>query len=486
MYDKEVKSRETATLWTNKFEAMMTLYPIRDYHQLDAVHAWNQAREISRHQKLVSEVLAKLKGNSMCSNSTQECSVPDGALSEMTYNEFSRNCHLFWRGFVPELRRKVVNWDIAIGNTLYNDKNFEPRDLVYGAMSEQLHYVTSVAMEILREKVPDAELRNIANIYIRYKGTVGQEFILDLELIRTGKRGNDSSFEKRVALLLPHQPQMTFLDSSGPIGDTTKTRINIITPLDGLNRRKVSRFQRFYYGLCVKKKRNCRLVYIFYTDSKKNIQFMKDYLNRYSRKYTLFKYEFVTGTGSFNKTKAYNLGMSVLKDDELALLADLDLGISDSFLNRCRLNTIRGRRMYYPDIFKYYDMYYVYRGRWRPKHYDYIRQHGHWSKYSTICLYKSDYTTIGGIEEISRWEIESEKLRFPVNGSLEVIQAPDGGVSHWYEEMKCDTNMPPAQFSNCLTRRKDDLADRSNLANYVLSLENKCRAKKGLPKSKLL
>lgn len=452
---------------------------------MEAVHAWNQVREIAHHQEMASEALGMLRENSLCPSSTPECELTDNDLAEVTYSEFSQNCSLFYRGCIPDLRRKVSNWDIVVGDTLYNSKNLEPQDMVYGTLSEELHYVTSVAMEVLRKEISDVELHNIANVYIRYKGTVGREYILDLELIRTAEGRNRGSFERRVSLVLPHQPDMVFMNDNSTIGNTSEIVINIITPLDELNRRKVSRFQRFYYGLCIKKKLNCRILYVFYTDSTRNVRFMKDYLVRYARKYPLFKYEILIGIGKFDKTKAYNLGASILKDDELMLIADLELGMADDFLNRCRQNAIRGHRIYYPDIFKYYDMHYIYRGRWRPKHFDYIRQHGHWTKHNTICLYKSDFTTIGGFATVQKWEIESYSLRYLLKGGLEVIQAPDAGVSHWYEERTCDSSLPPAKFSNCLTRRKDDLADRTNLANYVLALERRCRVKKGVPSKTL-
>lgn len=471
MYDRNMTSLTPEQMWhKSPYQFFLMLHPIRDSQHMDTVHTFVQARSIARRLKRAGRFQDSVQTHPFCQEILEDtlCGYEDLQYSyNYSYENFSRMCNYLRRGYIPEVRRKVTNWDSVVGHTIYNSWDLDPQALVHGDLSKELKFMTSAAMELVKRDIPDATLHDVATIFVRYLGSVGREFILDLVLNATRGR----TVERRISLLLPHQNE-TFIDTPVTVSQAKSIRVNFIVPLNGLDRKRVAKFQRTYYTLCVRRAENCRVVYVIFSPSTTDVNFMKTYLVRFNRRHSKFIYEYVVGKGSFNRTLAYDLGMGQLKDDELALVATVDLSVADHFLGRCRVNTVQGRRIYYPEVFTYYNMPYVYRGKWHPRNYEYSRMHGRWATHAVGCIYKSDYTEVGGYSAFKRWELDP--LEAPLEGRMELMRAPDPGVSHWYEVTRCDSKLPPNQFSRCLSRQSDNLADRLSLAGYLLALEEKC------------
>lgn len=478
VHNKEVLSRNPEILWKNNtvFGKMLTLYPIRDLHHMEAVHAFSLSQEIARHQATALRLHDTLLDSEDIDDDAFPMIPTSISTSNGSFENFTKYCHIPSKGYVPEIRRKVTKWETVTNHKIFNSWNLSPQALVHGDLGKEIQFVTAAALELLRKEMPQLILHSVADLYIRYKGTVGKEYIVDV----TVTNGSENKLvERRVSLLLPHHKELT-LRNSPPVTKpptvppSNLTLVNFIVPLDGLNRKIVAKFQRTYYIICVRKAENCRLVYVIFSDVTSDVKFMQTYLTRFKRRHPKFNYEYIVGTGKFNRTKAYNLGLSKLADGDLAFIASSKLSVADHFLSRCRTYTSKGSKIYYPELFMYYNMPYVYRGKWHPRNYDYTRLHGRWATHAVACMYKSDYATIGGYSTLQQWEMDPDSLHSPVVGSLEVMKAPDPGISHWYEAMHCDSSLPPDQFSRCLSTRSDNLADRISLAGYMLSLEAKC------------
>jgi hypothetical protein len=450
---------------------MLTVHPIYDQHHLNIIHAYSEGREVSTIQTQAHQVERKLLESNICLDSMDDCTptLQAPSLNNQTPEALTAHCHFQSRGYIPEMRRKIEHWDTVTGHTKYNSWSLSPQELVHGALSKELKHVTDAAVSVATRDSPDLQLVNVANLYVRYRGTVGREFILDLEL----NRSEGEVVEKRVSLLLPHAKdfsmQVNHLEPQSSLA-----RVNFIIPMNGLHRKKTAKFQRNFYTVCVRRPENCKVIYVMFSSSNSDVNFMRTYLTRFKRRHSKFVYDYVVGSGKFNMTEAYRLGLSKLNNTELAFIASIDVSLADHFLTRCRSNTQPGSRLYYPEVFMYYSMPYVYRGKWHPRNYDYSRLHGRWATHRIMCAYKPDYEAIGGYNSIKQWEVDPGSIQSSVPASMEIFIAPDPGISHWYEPMFCDSNLPPDQFSRCLSTRSDNLADRISLAGYLLSLENKC------------
>ena len=468
--DQNITSVKSELLWNEpEFQTFLTLYPVRDQHHMDTLHSLSHAREITRGLRKSEEIEDTLRTHEHCQDFPESCYISANiSKNSYAYDNFSRDCEDYTRGYCPEIKRKIVHWDSVAGHTIYNSWKLDPQALVHGDLSKELKYAANVAMELVKAETPNVELHNITSLYVRYRGSVGREFIFDLELSRT----KGAALQQRVSLLMPHDDQV-LLDTPVIISKENLVQVNFIVPLNGLDRKKMMKFQQTYYNLCVGGTENCRVLYIIFSSNVNDVNFMRRYLSQYQRRFSKFIYEYVVGKGKFEMGKAYSLGMSKLKDTELVFIASVDLSLLTSdFLSRCRTNTARGSRIYYPEVFAYYNMTYVYRGKRHPRIYKHTRMHGRWATHSVGCLYKSDYTAVGGYRAFKHWEFEPPTSL--VHGTLEVMQAPDPGISHRYEATKCDSNLTLNQFSSCLSRQSDSLADRRSLAEYLIALEEKC------------
>lgn len=447
---------------------MLTFYPIRDKSHMEAIHAFNQQTKIHQNWLQASKIHSGLLLKQLCTEPLFNCKLtPFSSLQNNTYNNFSKKCSLSTRGYLPEIRRKVTIWETVTGHTVYNSWDLSPQKLVHGDLSKELKYIVNAAISVVKKEIPDANLHSAVNVYVRYRGVVGREYIFDLKL-----NGSGGLVERRVSLLLAHPSNFT-LRSYQDVQHISPT-VNFIVPLNGLNRKKVAKFQRTFYMLCVRRTENCRLIYVIFSKSTTDISFMRNYLVRFKRRHTKFEYEYFVGDGDYEMTKAYNLGMSGLGNDALIFVAKPELSLADHFLSRCRANAARGSQIYYPEIFMYYNMPYVYRGKWHPRNYDHSRIHGRWATHAVACLHKSDYEAIGGYNTFKQMEVDPSLLQTPLLGKLEVMTAPDPGISHLYEATRCNSSLPPDQFSTCLSTQSYNLADRVSLAGYLLSLETKC------------
>ncbi len=148
------------------------------------------------------------------------------------------------------------------------------------------------------------------------------------------------------------------------------------------------------------------------------------------------------------------------------------MSVSGPFIDRCDRNTIQGKRVYFPEVFKLYNLDYVYRnGKYKNK-VNIQRIHGHWSFYGfgMVCIYKSDYTNVGGLDtNIVGWGGEDVKFfEKVVRKKLDVLRAPDTGLSHrWHEKVCSKKLLSKVQYSQCLSSRGEGFADKIALASYI-------------------
>ena len=369
--------------------------------------------------------------------------------------------------FSPMNKFELSPWETISTKWVYTSGTVVPVQDIHGEMQLELEYVTKKAVDHINQQESALfKFQKIDNGYIRYSGTRGREYVLDLSLY-----GQEGNIQRRVNLLWPHMPQLLVLPDTGL--DKKDTYINFVVPLNGVGTR-FSEFLKVYERVCLMNGENVRLVLAVY--GKDDQISVRKSVQEYKEKYPGSKFRLVYGEGQFSRGRALDRGLSVLNGNELAFICDVDMTFDLSFLRHCRLNTIQGSRVYYPEFFKYYNMDYVYRFKRKPQTYNIRREHGHWATYSygMLCIYKSDYTAIGGFDtSIVGWGGEDVELfRKVLSRKLEILKAPDPGLTHRYHDKVCSSHLEPHQFSTCIRSRNEGLADRMQLAEYILYLED--------------
>lgn len=247
--------------------------------------------------------------------------------------------------------------------------------------------------------------------------------------------------------------------------------INFILPLSG----RYEIFQRFlqnYEDICLTSGERTSLLVVLY-QQKNEDSFNKtiDLIEQLKYKYRAASIDILPITGDFSRARALDAGVSKLHLDDLMLFIDVDIVFTNSALNRIRLNTLAGRRIYFPIVFSQYDPKVVYGEAGRQDRFTINEISGHWRQYGfgIVSLYKRDYIAAGGLNlTIRGWGKEDvDFYEKAVKSSLDVFRAADRHLVHVYHEIECSRQLPSPQFSMCVGSKADTYAGVDTLADII-------------------
>lgn len=252
--------------------------------------------------------------------------------------------------------------------------------------------------------------------------------------------------------------------------------INFILPLSG----RYEIFQRFlqnYEDICLTSGEKTSLLVVLYQHKSENT-FNKtiDLIEQLKYKYRSASIEVLPISGDFSRARALDLGASKMQADDLMLFIDVDIVFTSSALNRIRLNTLSGRRIYFPIVFSQYDPKVVYGDARKQDKFIINEISGHWRQYGfgIVSLYKSDYRTVGGLDlSIQGWGKEDvEFFEKAVKSDLDVFRAADRHLVHVYHEIECSKQLSSLQFSMCMGSKVDTYAGVETLADMIYGNPN--------------
>lgn len=248
--------------------------------------------------------------------------------------------------------------------------------------------------------------------------------------------------------------------------------INFILPLSG----RFEIFQRFlnnYEDICLTVDEKTSLLVVLYQSKDEN-SFNKtiDLIERLKHRYRSASVDVLPVPGEFSRARALHVGASKLQPEDLMLFIDVDIVFTSSALNRIRLNTLPGRRLYFPIVFSQYNPQVVYGEVGKQDRLFAINEiSGHWRQYGfgIVSLYKRDYVTVGGLDlSIQGWGKEDVELyEKVVKSGLEVFRAADRHLVHVYHEIECSRELPILQFSMCMGSKADTFAGVKTLSDMI-------------------
>ena len=165
--------------------------------------------------------------------------------------------------------------------------------------------------------------------------------------------GDKSTYNVRLVrplspLILLHPPVKVNLDKL----------VNIIVPLQG----RLESFREFldnFKKVCVLRKENVFLTVVY--SGTKGERDVRKMLNTLTKEYDFKKFELVTRKQNFNRGHALDEGVRNWKgqEDVLLFFCDVDIAFNSDFIDRCRIYSEPGRKVYYPMVFSFYNPKYV-------------------------------------------------------------------------------------------------------------------------------
>ena len=313
-----------------------------------------------------------------------------------------------------------------------------------------------------REVGKSVQMQELTSGYMRHNPTRGYEYIIDASYVETCSNCLAKPFSRRVSFVqVPSEP-VTLPDVA-----TSNKVVHVVVPISNVNKR-FSEFLENFEQVFLNHDDAVHLVFVVFQHDTRELE---ETLEKYRSRHKSARISLLHGEGAFSRGRALHHGISSLGNSDLAFICDVDITIERSFMDRCRRNTIQGQRVFYPVVFKQYNPKYTRVRNPKTGKASINRKNGHWFYYSygMLCIYKSDYTTVGGLDiQIEGWGLEDVLLYEAVlKAKLEVLKAPDPALTHRWHESRCSESLSKKQHSDCLGSLYEGLADKKELTQYI-------------------
>lgn len=370
--------------------------------------------------------------------------------------------------FRPINHFQYRNWRYFDTNKVYTDDTTETHRHVglYKYFSREFKRATDQATKEVNKKHAPRRLkfRSLINGYVKNDPLFGNDYIIDGKFVDV-KRTKEAIYE-RVRVFQPLQNSYVLKPSKNDVSE----RVNIIVPISDVTQRCYDYLDMFEKTIARDEK--LRLVLVVFGDED-----VKDIREKVSEvRHTSPKADIVIvkGKGNFSRSQALDQGMMTLDKTDLAFLCDVDMEVNISFFDRCRRNTIQGKMVYYPEVFKMYNSRFLNPDKNARRKLS--RSRGHWGNYAfgMLCIYKSDYNKVGGLNtKMMGWGGEDVDLFEKVLKSrIEVLRAPDTGLIHRWHKRSCSKkSLTENNYKQCLSSRAEALGDKRQLGHFLYLLQ---------------
>ena len=377
-------------------------------------------------------------------------------------------------------------WELFTSKSFYSGLK-APVTKVRGALKIEFNNILEKTKEFTNEEArKNRQLGNLKNQeinygYRRFHPLYGMQHIVQVTVTSEQKHRNSKtgatktipiSYERSFYI---QRPFSNLRYTSEPLAGEPPY-VHFLVPLEG----RLETFRRFMKNfelVCLKVLQRVKLV-VAYSSSVSPPHEHRDIMKEYQEKYPEAKLIWLDVAGNFSRGIALTLAANKFDQAALLFLCDVDLIFNSEFIDRCRLNTALGKRVYFPIMFTQFDPELTYKNKTKPdSHFAISKDAGIWRtfSYGPACIYHQDMDAVGGFDtSIRGWGLEDVDLfdKFVDHPEIEVFRAADPGVIHVYHQVNCDPNLPVVQYSQCKGSKASILASQKSLVRALFSTQN--------------
>ena len=410
----------------------------------------NTVREYKEEIQRLNEKIAILKSDLSKYQKLQKYVVSQKSMQ----GKEALNDLTFLNRFTPRTEFEVIPYTSFTAQHLFGEIGFlskKPAALPIGQQAEEILEVIDYGIHYLNldteSKADRVAIDNFAEGITRNDLTHGT--VYDLYF-----RSNHSpDIFKRLKLFRPFS-NIQPVDQVETI-ETSNEWINLILPLSG-RLDKFAAFMERFVDVCIRKDRRIFLTIIYFgTEGQREL---KEMIIRITEKESFEHYKVIFRNSEFSRGQGLQIGAeSWKKGNVLMFFCDVDVYFTNDFLERCRLHTGPGSKVYYPIVFSQYNPEIVYGGQPPPplsEQMTITNDGGFWRDFGfgMTCQYRDDFFRVGGFDlSIKGWGGEDVMLyKQYLRSRMIVIRAYDRNLMHIYHAKSCIKTLSDEQFISCL------------------------------------
>lgn len=143
----------------------------------------------------------------------------------------------------------------------------------------------------------------------------------------------------------------------------------------------------------------------------------------------------VSAPSPFSRASALQAGLAAVPPDSLVFLCDVDMAVSPTFFDKCRLAASPAETAYFPVVYSMYPY-----GR------RVAAEHGYWREggYGMVCAYRADILRVAPWQsrQFSGWGLEDVALyqAFVADDRVNVFRAVEPALVHRWHPKVCEGN----------------------------------------------
>ncbi|KAK3608003.1 hypothetical protein CHS0354_009938 [Potamilus streckersoni] len=381
--------------------------------------------------------------------------------------------------FKPTNRYSVIPWVFFTETHMYLDGELSSIKELKGLDKLDIQDAIQAAVEKL-QKTYDSDLafHQLINGYRRYDQTRGMEYVLDLMM--TNKAKKNENILKRVHLVRPvgkvENIPMPYV--------TENTAINMVVVLHEEDVDMFDKFMVEYAQTCMEAKDNSQLIVALvypnsYGNEKKKDPFAKPkaLIDQFSKKYntdTKVNFKVIQSEEAYmNDVKVLDLLIPEFADEALIMVGranmELTTDVLVSYLNRVRMNTIKGWQVFFPIGFAQYKPGIIYKDKSAPLLVEIGSKVGHYDlqSYDHMSFYVSDYKAARKLMSPDAVNISSLFTMFLNYKKVHIFRAVEPFLKLRWIQLSCLPTMPQHYYQHCITRNAEGLASTHDLAMLI-------------------
>lgn len=250
-----------------------------------------------------------------------------------------------------------------------------------------------------------------------------------------------------------------------------KKTINFIICLTAGKLKKLSSFLNLFNLVALQQDKAFVSLTIVFTAIKANTQ-IERIINEFKMQTKFSKINLIYSRSiRFSRASSLELGVENANQDDLLFFCDIDIIFTQLFLDMCRLNTEKSKKVYFPILYSFYNPNIL--NKSTESSLIINKETGFWrdSGFGMVCVYKQDFKQVNGFGAYankSTWGGEDLHLyrKFLNHSRLEVVRSIAPSLFHMYHEKECNqSQMSANEYANCVSVKTQS---ETSLKNYGL------------------